>query len=363
MLRFLMGLLVLAWATAVAAAEPARPAPPPLSAYGDLPAVEAVALSPSGRRMAFVTVVGAQRVLMTTELSDNRPLAAFRVGDVKVRAVRFADEDRLLILTSVTAKPVSFHWRIPRDEWFQAHSRDLSTGRTVTLMSRTKDTLNTVNDMPIAVRAGGRTTVLVEGVTLVPPKARQDLYTLDLNTGGGRVVAEGTPGKWMSWVLDEAGAPLARSELSLEGGDWSLSVREKSGWRQVKLEATGGHAPRLVGLGRAGRTVVLSREVDGERQLAEFSLADGSAVPIEGAGEVEGLIFHPVTRRLAGFIGPDPGPDQVRIHDPEMKPVWEQVVRAFKGQRVRPADWSDDLSRLVVETQGGRTRAPTIWST
>ena len=98
MLRFLTGLLVLAWATAAAAAEPARPAPPPLSAYGDLPAVEAVALSPSGRRMAFVTVVGADRVLMATELSGNRPLAALRVGDVKVRAVRFADDDFDILL-------------------------------------------------------------------------------------------------------------------------------------------------------------------------------------------------------------------------------------------------------------------------
>lgn len=60
-------------------------APPPLSAYGALPSTELVQLSPSGDRLAFITVVGEQRRLAVIDLRTNTTLAAVGVGLVKVR--------------------------------------------------------------------------------------------------------------------------------------------------------------------------------------------------------------------------------------------------------------------------------------
>lgn len=50
---------------ALTAAHPAAAAPPPLSAYGALPAIENVAISGSGEKLAFITVAGEQRRLVS----------------------------------------------------------------------------------------------------------------------------------------------------------------------------------------------------------------------------------------------------------------------------------------------------------
>lgn len=48
----------------VGAVAPALAAPPPLSAYGALPAINHVSLSPDGSRLAFVGVSGEDRRLV-----------------------------------------------------------------------------------------------------------------------------------------------------------------------------------------------------------------------------------------------------------------------------------------------------------
>src|SRR5882757_3979985 len=83
-------------------------AAPPVEAYGHLPSVELIRLSPSGARYAFVAVAGESRKLVVATY-DNKPLEATAVGDTKVRDLYWAAEGHVLLKTSATIKdPIHF---------------------------------------------------------------------------------------------------------------------------------------------------------------------------------------------------------------------------------------------------------------
>lgn len=83
---------------------PAQGAPPPIDAYGRLPAVEDVSLSPTGQRYAVITVVGGDRRLVAMTVDGSKVLFAGDLGKTKARAVEWADEDHLLVSLTATAK-------------------------------------------------------------------------------------------------------------------------------------------------------------------------------------------------------------------------------------------------------------------
>ena len=116
------GLRIWAAAVAVAAAVcgggaiPAQASAqnaPPLEAYGALPAIEYLELSPSGDRLARITVAGEIRALVVTDMSGGLLFVA-GVGGGEVRDLRWLGEDKVLVGTSRTEGIASLG--VPRSE-------------------------------------------------------------------------------------------------------------------------------------------------------------------------------------------------------------------------------------------------------
>lgn len=81
----------------------APPEPPPIEAYGRLPAIDHVTLSPSGDRLAFVAADGESRKLFVRTVAG-QPLAVMPLGDKKLRDVYWGG-DRFVV--SRSARPAS----------------------------------------------------------------------------------------------------------------------------------------------------------------------------------------------------------------------------------------------------------------
>src|ERR1700760_614396 len=86
-------------------AAPCR-ASAPIEAYGHLPTLEDVVLSPDGKKLAFVHTATDARVLAVLSIADRKVVGGARLGETKLRSVHWADNDHLLIYTSATAMPM-----------------------------------------------------------------------------------------------------------------------------------------------------------------------------------------------------------------------------------------------------------------
>jgi hypothetical protein len=74
---------------------------PPLEAFGQLPAVELVRISPSGERIALIGVIGDERRLAVMT-ADNKLLQTGVVGNSKVRDLDWAGDENVSITISST---------------------------------------------------------------------------------------------------------------------------------------------------------------------------------------------------------------------------------------------------------------------
>ena len=66
----------------------AKAAPPPLAAFGQLPAIERAAISPDGGQIAFILTDGEKRSLVLAHTADLKPYFRGDAGMNKVRWVQ-----------------------------------------------------------------------------------------------------------------------------------------------------------------------------------------------------------------------------------------------------------------------------------
>src|SRR5580704_2113223 len=72
----------------------------PLAAYGELPTIEQIAVSPSGKLLAIDFVKGEERSIVVQDLTAKKILTGIRMGQTKVRGMEWAGDDHLLIASS-----------------------------------------------------------------------------------------------------------------------------------------------------------------------------------------------------------------------------------------------------------------------
>jgi hypothetical protein len=98
----------------------------PLEVYGRLPQLEDVALSPSGTRAALVQTQGEQRFIAIESLGNGKLLKVIAAGNQKLRSVEWADDDHLMIVTSMTTLAVGLIGQV--GEWWTLQVYDQTHG-------------------------------------------------------------------------------------------------------------------------------------------------------------------------------------------------------------------------------------------
>jgi dipeptidyl aminopeptidase/acylaminoacyl peptidase len=104
----------------------------------------------------------------------------------------------------------------------------------------------------------------------------------------------------------------------------------------------------VMGLGRDGRSVVVSTRKDGKEALREFDADTGAWSEPFGAEDGVEPIFDPVTEQLIGTYALVGDTDDYRFFAPLDQQIWNATVKAFPGQRVTLQNMSADHKKLVV---------------
>jgi hypothetical protein len=250
-----------------------------------------VAISPDGTRLAAVTTDGEQRNLIIQSLADGKVVGGLRAGVTKVRDVRWAGSDHVLVTLSSTgyaANVIS-----PKSEWLMVIDYEVSHRRQKQLLTDT-DGMNVVQSSPMVRIVGGRPYAYVEGVQFVDGEGVASLYKVDLDLDQSTLYVQASKNT-EQWLVDQVGDPLAETQYDARVGRWTLKVRRRSGWRVVKTIDDKIGRPVVLGLGRDGKWLLIS-DFDGDevavRELAPD--ADDWGAPTL-AQQGYGLIFDPVT--------------------------------------------------------------------
>ena len=346
--------LALALLAAAVAFGPARAAAP-LAAYGDLPTIEQIAISPSGRLQAVAMVKNDQRTIVIEDLDAKKPVNGVRLGEAKLRGLEWAGDNHLIFVTSFTGGAVDF--ATDTTEWFVATDFNLAAHKLAPLLSDANLTLNAVAGMPVVRTTDGKPYAIAEGIYFggnVEEAAgmrvrHSELAIFRIALDGDRSsLVSGDGSSVTGYVLDAGGEPLAESLYDAMWKQWTLKVWRDRQWRVVQTRTAAIETPQLLGLGRDGRSILVRGLGDKVNELREIS-ADGAAVSDPLPGPQTGFpIRDPATHRLLGIETLAGDGLQYHFYDQADATLWASIEAAYPGQRVQLVSASDDRQRLVL---------------
>jgi dipeptidyl aminopeptidase/acylaminoacyl peptidase len=338
-------------------------AAPPIEAYGKLPGVENVKISPSGQRLAFIAAVGDDRKLLVTT-ADSKPLTSANVGAAKVRALEWAGEKYLLVTLTATVN-IGLDFRVPVQELETVVVINADTGKDIQVFgaAHADKVANIVVGRYGSAQIDGRWYGFFAGITLSSGKAGShlsqgypDLYRVDLETGAINIAAYGQ-NDIDGWLVNSAGEVVARSFYGNRTSVWSVMTGRNGG-----TPLAGGHADFAgsgsMHLGRTPDTMLTElpdqspdAPPEGHR-FRELSLSGAAEKGLPAESVDFRPLFDPVTHLWIGNRLLD-DQQNMEFFTPAMQARWRGTQKAFPKNIVHLESWSADFNRLVVLTEGG----------
>lgn len=337
---------------ACVSASVAGAAPAPLEAYGELPSIESIEISPDGSKLALAMSASGQRMLAVKPLPEG-PLQTFSLGDAKIRGLDWMGAGSLIITASQTG-------HIPgltggKRENFMGYELNLATRKVQPLLrgADIRDTathgsyaLNVLAGAPEVRTVDGKPRLFLRGLTF--PAGYSVLTVFDVNLKAGRADVFELGGRYTEdMVLGADGRAIAQTEYDDKSGRWTLKLRRTNGWQVNRTLEAKLDSPSLMGLGRTPGSVVVAETGEDGFKLREVS-ADGVwGEPLQ-IRDADGALFDPETHRLIGRHALEGDEERYTFFDPADQAAWDLVRATFKGDRVRLASWSADRKKIVV---------------
>jgi dipeptidyl aminopeptidase/acylaminoacyl peptidase len=356
-------LAAIAWAVLVASVADATPvraeAPsieaPPVEAYGRLPAIEDMRLSPSGQLAAYITTEHDTRILVIGPVSGGQALQALKVGSTKVRDIRWAGEDHVLVTLTTTVNLGYFlGWQ---HEIASVISVNPKTHKIVSVFAGSRRVAPAVfGEYGVALVEGhwygyfGGITVENTGNTHEITHGYTDLYRVDLDSGAVGYVAPGSEQRYNhGWLVNGAGQVLAHWEYDQSSQEWRVLAGLGGG--QVLLSGKDRFGGLDLALGRTPETILVGRDTDHGDLWTEVSLTGGAPKDIADSGTIAEVLTNP----WKGWIGVVREGDlpQVELLAPDADARIKNVRHAFPGLRTHIKSWNEDASRIIAFTEGG----------
>lgn len=364
------GFIALAAATT---ANNAAPALLPPEAFGRIPIITDVVLSPNGKRLAWADNSGAEQAVVMFDLERGAEKRRLKVsGDKKLRGLYWADDETLLLVVSFTdgAGPRVKH----RYEWGRTLAVDVSGGDMRTLlMDSTARSLVTGADL-LALRTPRPGTVIMSTYDYEATKRSEEIdsrlkggrkdagwvlnvFEVDTRTGKGKRIDRGTPFTFQ-WILDRNSAPIARTEWEPERRLFRVLYKKGQGWVEIHRQEDG-EVLAVYGLTQDD-SALLARGANGRRQSGLW------AIPLDGSGakvllddpvndieavEFDGYSWTPVGAWVGG------AKPEILWFDAAAEARHKALARTFAGRNVSLQTRSADGSRAIVRVSGPSSAA------
>ena len=322
----------------------------PLEAYGKLPSLEIGAVSASGDQVAVVVTNGEERRIVVKDLVKNTTPLLATVGATKVRDLRWAGDQHLILTTSSTQKPLVV--LADRGEWFFASEIDVPNKKLHGLLGDADRSMNVLEGAPVVRMVGGKPLVLLQGISFVNSQGVLTLFKVDLDHAASRLVETGVS-YTDDFVVGPDGQPIAQTVYDRIGGRWTLKAKQGSVWRDIIGRQEPIDPPDVLGQGRRPGTIVLAGNEKDDFQWKEVSLDTGQSEPLPTEAD-QGVIHDPVTGRLIGLHALVGEEDRYTFFDPQDDRVWKAVTAAFPDDAVHLISWSNDRRRILVRVESAK---------
>jgi dienelactone hydrolase len=352
-----MKLWLAAVCAAIAAGRPALAAPPPAAAFGRLPIVQEVRISPDGRRLAIANFQAGKGSVGIAAI-DGKDLVAARLGEVEVNKLQWLTDDYLLAEVTYPEKLGVRTVEIQRVVVIWAADGHVAS----TLLGNDVASANLIRQGIAGVSRGPppRVWMVGEAGRIGQQLTTRELFKVDPATGLGEPIEKGDR-RTINWGFDSEGNIGIRLDQD-EHGELVVLTRTDPGAPWTVFWTSHGEEERrgYQGEAAADHGIYISHYSPQGRQLVLKQFSDGSETPV-GPPHLEEpvrMVWDPYNIRLSGR-GFGSGAISYEWYDPELAEIHSAISRALPGKDAQLLDWSKDRNRFIVWVDDPDT--PLIW--
>lgn len=342
---------------AAAQTQATQSAPPPLEAYGELSNTRDIALSPSGRHLAIV-VGGAEEQKLLVVNSNFDVLHEVPFEAMKFRGISFAGDEALVFYRSQTVAVSGFV--ADKYEMTQALAIPLTKGKGKigAVFGNSSKFVDAVFGNYGLRKTGDGWRGYYGAIVLERSHlgyrfdhGRPYLYEYDFGSGRTRKVADAPrAGMDRDWLVGADGKVAATFDMFNETGKWS--IENAAGVTIASGQNPNGRAG-LIGLGKDAATIIYSAEnaESGERDWWEVPVAGGTPALLHDDLDIDRYYWSRENGQMLGYV--EEGADKEPVFfDPALQARAALVRKTFAGRNGRMLEWTPDLSKVVLHTNG-----------
>jgi dipeptidyl aminopeptidase/acylaminoacyl peptidase len=332
---------------------PKRGLTAPLEVYGRLPSLENVALSPDGTLLALVHTTANDRTLEVSSVTEHKVIGrTLQIGNAKLRSIEWADNNHLLIFSSVTAMPKELVGRAY--EWYRMTVWDVAKQQlgSYPRVERFSGVMvmNTLRGRVMVRHIEGHTILFAPG-TYVAHMTLPGLFRIDLDTGDQRLIRQGAM-ETEDWLVDDAGEVVAEADYNQTLQHWAMLGRRDGRLQELASGHEAIDIPSLLGFGSDPGTLLVQTTQNGSQIWRLLSLQDGTFGPaMAERRSMEAPIEDRQTYRMIGGVHVDDSVHYV-FFDQHIRGLWSSIVDAYGDEQVEFVSASADFSKVIVRVNG-----------
>ncbi len=345
-------------ATAAMAQQPPAPppAPPPIAAFGQLPTVSDIAVSPDGQHWAGLIGTETGTQIQVRRISDGALIAVTAAEKSKLRAIQWVGNSHVVLTITTTGRVVGLDDGSKR-EWAMLLALDLNGDkRWRQLLGNLENSMNVAAGNPVSLMIEGEPVLVVPVIRFVDNLGMLSLAQVRMKTGVGRVTDIGNR-ETVDWLVGSNGRAVARADYERAAGLWKLHARVGDRLTKVYEEKAPIDLPGLVSFGRDAGSVLVSRKVDGEWGDYLLDLATGTMGGLEKSLAGDNVLLDRAKHTIIGTGEATLDTVTYTMFDPADQRLLRGLARAFPGEVVRLESWSDDRQVLIIAVEGGKNGA------
>jgi dipeptidyl aminopeptidase/acylaminoacyl peptidase len=348
------------------AASAAIAAPPPVEAFGNLPAISHVHLSPDGKHFAAVEPVDGRPVVMVYDVNaapDSKPIGFDEPGGIPID-VYWANDDRLICLYYAVINQVSAR----HGAFMRVNARAISVS------IGDKEPVILLRGVPAYGMNGSTVGVVGRDATgdhvyivAYDADAHVSLYRADVEDQRGGEMAGGSSDT-ADWVAGLHGEPVARLDytqetsgrkspitehLFLPGRDWTDSGTFET-FTQGAID--------VYGVTQDGSALVVGRYSGNTRGAQSFNFATRSFGPVLYSNpdyDIIGALHDDWTGAVTGVVYES---DKIESYyfDPVLARIQQGLQTALPGESVEIVSYDEARDTLIVRS-GDPQHPATYW--
>lgn len=329
-------------------------AKPPIEAYGELPSISSMELSPDGTKLAYAVNENSVSAIMLHDLKSGESTPLGNTTGIKGRGIEFAGADHLIIHASRTLSQFGYRGRF---EYSGAISIDLKSGKTIQLVANKTDDLHPAQSGigRIVGKKRDDPYVWMPAYIGTTDRATFSLLRVNLNSGRGRRKHRGNS-KTIDWVVSPDGIVYMREDFDNKKNVHSVHTNVNGEWTKIYEDQTEQPSISILGVNQSKDALIFSGASSDTdfHDLYEMSLEDGSiSGPIISRDDASiDAVLTDINRVVHGvrFSGLWP---RYEFFDAELTADIRSIQQQFGASAVYMDSWSDDWSKVLLRVEGG----------